>query len=212
MVIATSVLLLGVGVAGALTRPRGLPAWCLPCACAFLAVAVGVIGFTAGRAAGVEAWVVVAAVVVVLAVIARVAPVRSVPVGAALVAASLAVLASAVAGHVDLSSVMGDGQGALGTARITGLGALLANGSNNLPAFLVGRPALPPGDAATWAWLLGVNIGPTLLVTASLSGLLWRETMRREGVPVPALEYLRVGARVGLPALVAATAVLVWTT
>ena len=36
--------------------------------------------------------------------------------------------------------------------------------------------------------------------------------IRREGVPVPALEYLRVGARVGLPALVAATAVLVWTT
>ena len=49
-------------------------------------------------------------------------------------------------------------------------------------------------------------------MTASLSGLLWRETMRREGVPVPALEYLRVGTRVGLPALVAATAVLVWTT
>jgi hypothetical protein len=36
--------------------------------------------------------------------------------------------------------------------------------------------------------------------------------MRREGLPVRALDYLRVGARVGLPALVAATAVLVWTT
>jgi Na+/H+ antiporter NhaD/arsenite permease-like protein len=75
-----------------------------------------------------------------------------------------------------------------------------------------GRPALAPGDAPTWAWLLGVNIGPTLLVTASLSGLLWRETMRREGEAVSVLEYLRVGARVGLPALVAATAVLIWTT
>jgi arsenical pump membrane protein len=150
--------------------------------------------------------------VVVLALVARSAPVRSVPLGAALVAASLAVLAASVAAHVDLSSLLGDGEGPLGIARITGAGALLANGSNNLPAFLVGRPALPPGDAPTWAWLLGVNIGPTLLVTASLSGLLWRETMRREGVPVRVVEYLRVGARVGLPALVAATAVLAWTT
>ena len=49
-------------------------------------------------------------------------------------------------------------------------------------------------------------------MTGSLSGLLWRETMRREGLPVSAWEYLRVGARVGLPALVAATAVLLWTT
>ena len=82
------------------------------------------------------------------------------PVGATLVAASLAVLAAAVARHIDLSSVLGDGDEPLGIARITGAGAVLANGSNNLPAFLVGRPALPPGDAATWAWLLGVNIGP----------------------------------------------------
>jgi arsenical pump membrane protein len=61
------------------------------------------------------------------------------------------------------------------------------------------------------AWLLGVNLGPTLLVTASLSGLLWRETMRREGVEVSAGDYFRTGLKVGLPALVAATAVLAWT-
>jgi arsenical pump membrane protein len=169
------------------------------------------IGFTAGRAVGVEAWVVVAAVVVVLVAMARMVPVRSVPGGAALVAASLAVLAAAVGRHVDLGSVIGSGEGPAGIARVTAVGAGLANASNNLPAFLVGRPALPPTDAATWAWLLGVNMGPTLLVTASLSGLLWRETMQREGVPVSAVAYLRVGLRVGLPALVAATAVLAWT-
>ena len=57
--------------------------------------------------------------------------------------------------------------------------------------------------------LVGVNIAPTMLITASLSGLLWRDTARRLGVEVSARRYSAVGLRVGFPALVAAGVVAV---
>ena len=46
-----SFVLLGVGIAGALARPRGLPAWCLPLAAALVAVAVGTTDLAGARAA-----------------------------------------------------------------------------------------------------------------------------------------------------------------
>jgi arsenical pump membrane protein len=56
--------------------------------------------------------------------------------------------------------------------------------------------------------LLGVNMGPVLLLTGSLAGLLWQASARRAGVEVRASTYSRIGATVGVPALVAAGAVL----
>ena len=81
---------------------------------------------------------------------------------------------------------------------------------NNLPAFIVGSHGIGPGSPpALWALLLGVNVGPTVLVTGSLAGLLWLESVRRLGLPLGAGDFARVGARVGLPALAAAAVVLV---
>jgi Na+/H+ antiporter NhaD/arsenite permease-like protein len=62
-----------------------------------------------------------------------------------------------------------------------------------------------------WAVLVGVNIGPTLWVTGALSTLLWQSTLSRLGHHVSAREYARHGVRAGLPALAAATVVLVLT-
>lgn len=59
-----------------------------------------------------------------------------------------------------------------------------------------------------WPLLLGVNLGPLLLVTGSVAGLLWQASARRAGVEVDARHYSRVGAAVGLPAMVAAALVL----
>jgi arsenical pump membrane protein len=56
--------------------------------------------------------------------------------------------------------------------------------------------------------LLGVNLGPTLVITGSLAGLLWQESARRAGVEVNAARYSSVGIRVGVPAMIAAAAVL----
>ena len=67
-------------------------------------------------------------------------------------------------------------------------------------------------DAAqAWPLLIGTNIGSVFLVTASLSGLLWRDTAERAGVTVSARRYASVGLRVGLPSLVIATVIrLIW--
>ena len=177
-----------------------------------LAMLTLTVGFLAGRPVGVEPWVVALVVDAVLAVVARRVPVRAVPVGTAALATALAVLAAAVASHVDLTSLVGTSSGTAGTVRITAAGVLAANATNNLPAFLVGLPVLPPGPNGLWAWLLGVNIGPVLVVTGSLSGLLWLDAARRCGVDATPGDYFRVGLRVGVPALLAATATLLVTT
>ena len=167
------------------------------------------VGFTVGDGLGVAPWMVSGLVMVALAVRARRLPLRTVPWTSALTVAGLAVLAVAVADQVDLGRALGSGEGPLGTARLVGVGALGANLTNNLPAFLAGRPALPATDVARWAWLLGVNAGPTVLVTGSLAGILWLDVARRSGLDVSWRDYLRAGLRVGLPALAAATSVLV---
>ena len=57
-----------------------------------------------------------------------------------------------------------------------------------------------------WALLAGTNIGPVLVITGALSGLLWRDTAKRLGVEVTARHYTAVGVRVGLLALLLAGA------
>jgi arsenical pump membrane protein len=173
--------------------------------------AILLIGFTVGGAAGIPPWAVAAVVVAGLVARTRRAPIDAVPWASALVVAGLAVLAVAVAEHVDVGAVLGDGGGTIGTARIVGAGALGANAANNLPTFVAGLPHLPSTDGAIWAWLLGVNMGPTVVVTGSLAGLLWVDVARRSGLAVGARDYARAGLRVGLPVLAVATAVLVAT-
>jgi arsenical pump membrane protein len=178
------------------------------------AAVVGVallVGFTAGGVVGVPPWVVAGVVVAGLVAHTRSLPVAAVPWASALVVAGLAVLAVAAAAHLDVAAALGHGEGAAGLARIVGVGAVGANLANNLPTFLAGLGHLPAGDAARWAWLLGVNMGPTVLVTGSLAGLLWVDVARRSGLAVGARDYARAGLLVGLPALLVGTAVLTLT-
>jgi arsenical pump membrane protein len=86
-------------------------------------------------------------------------------------------------------------------------GAIGANVLNNLPAFLLALPRVT-GPANTTALLFGVNAGPTILVTGSLSGLLWLDAARRNGIDVGPRDYARVGLIAGVPALLAGIAVL----
>jgi arsenical pump membrane protein len=168
------------------------------------------VGFLFGDRVGVAPWAVVAIVDVALVALAQRVPWRAVPVDAALLAGALAVLAAGVAAHVDLGRLLAHGTGNLALARDAGVTAALANVANNLPAFLVLLPftAHAP-DVKLWAVLLGANLGPLLLVTGSLSGLLWLTVARREGLAVGPLDYLRVGALVGVPAFVLAVATFV---
>jgi arsenical pump membrane protein len=169
------------------------------------------LGFTLGDLLGIRPWTVALIADVALIAMMRTLPWRAVPASAAALAAALGVLAASAAPHLGLDRLL-DGSGAGGDVRVLALSVLGANAVNNLPAVLVGLPALGPDPGTkVWALLVGVNMGPVLLVTGSLAGLLWLDTARRLDVDVDARRYTSVGVRVGGPAILAAAAVLVLT-
>lgn len=86
------------------------------------------------------------------------------------------------------------GSGLAALLGIAAVAAVLANIVNNLPATLVLLPLVAAnGPAAILAMLIGVNIGPNLTYTGSLSNLLWRRVLRRYDVPAGVGEYTRLG-------------------
>jgi len=87
-----------------------------------------------------------------------------------------------------------------------------ANAVNNLPALLVALP-LVGGDPGSrgWALLAGVNMGPVLVVSGSLAGLLWLDVVARLGVPAGPADYTRLGLRIGAPAALVGLAVVLVT-
>jgi len=56
--------------------------------------------------------------------------------------------------------------------------------------------------------MLGVNIGPLILLTGTLAALLWQASLARLGVLVTPRQFARVGTKVLVPALSAAFIVL----
>jgi arsenical pump membrane protein len=166
-------------------------------------VALVVIGFLGGRSIGVPPWAVAATADVVLLVVVRQAPWRAIPWQTALIVAGLGVLAGAAVTNLSIGRVIG-GHGALALARTAGASGVAANVINNLPALLIALPAVGhQASPVLWAVLVGVNLGPVILVTGSLASLLWLDAVGRLGVAVTAKEFTRVGVRVGLPAALA---------
>jgi arsenical pump membrane protein len=93
--------------------------------------------------------------------------------------------------------------------------AIAANLLNNLPAGLIAATLLAHTNATLalrGAVTVGIDLGPNLSVTGSLATLLWLAALRREGVEVSALAFLRVGLLVMPPALLLAAAGLALTT
>jgi arsenical pump membrane protein len=92
--------------------------------------------------------------------------------------------------------------------------ALLSNIMNNLPSGLLVGGALHslhvPGYLRH-ALLLGVDLGPNLSVTGSLATILWLIVLRREGLDVSGVRFLKAGVLVMPPALLLATAALAFT-
>jgi arsenical pump membrane protein len=58
------------------------------------------------------------------------------------------------------------------------------------------------------AALIGGDLGPRLLPTGSLAGLLWLKLLSRAGLNVSVRQFMRVGALVTLPALLVSLLVL----
>jgi arsenical pump membrane protein len=88
-----------------------------------------------------------------------------------------------------------------------GTGLLLAfacNLMNNLPVGLIAGSVMA-GDQVplhiAGAALMGVDLGPNLSITGSLSTLLWLAALRREGRDIGAWHFLRLGTVVMFPTL-----------
>lgn len=167
-------------------------------------VAAGVLlaGFTVGDAAGLPAWAVAGAVTAGLCVVARDVPWRTVPVGPAAVALCLAVLVGAASSTFDPAPLV-QGDGPVAELRAVAAGAVAADAVNNLPALLAALPDLE-GDGSTWAYLLGVNVGPVFWLSGSLAGLLWLDILRRFGLHLTPGGYARMVWPIGPAAVVAA--------
>jgi arsenical pump membrane protein len=94
----------------------------------------------------------------------------------------------------------------LGRWQTGALAALAAVGLNNLPAAVLLTPDPPLHGRAL---LLGLNIGPNLAVTGSLSALLWLRVARSLGARPSAKTYSRVGV-VLAPLTLAASLAALW--
>jgi len=183
--------------AGGSRRRASVP---LPARVALAVVAAAVAGFVLGPRVGIQPWMVALGADVVLVVATRFLPITSVPLGTAVVAGGLAVLATGTAARLHLGDLLS--AHSLGGLALTSIAAgAAANVVNNLPATLVALATGPHRvTSGLWPLLLGVNMGPTLLLTGSLASLLWAEGARAAGLEVHWRDYLRLGVRVGLPA------------
>jgi arsenical pump membrane protein len=163
-------------------------------------------GFTVGDLAGISAWIVTAVALMWAAAWTRHVPWRAVPVAAIATTAGLVVVVAAAVPHLALDRWF-DSPGTAGALRATGAATALSNLTNNLPVSLAASSSIEHPERS-WPLLVGTNIGSIFVVTASLSTLLWRDTATRSGVFVSAGRWTAVAVRVGIPALVAATAVV----
>lgn len=89
--------------------------------------------------------------------------------------------------------------------------AIVSNLVNNLPAGLFAGSAVQAAhvpDSVAGTVLIGVDLGPNLSVTGSLATILWLAALRREGLHMGTLAFLRIGILVMLPALILSLAAL----
>lgn len=108
-----------------------------------------------------------------------------------------------------LAAAMGSDGGVLGMLRSAGVGAGLSNVLNNLPVYMAGEAAVPPGHQdQLLALLIGTNVGPLVTPWASLATLLWFERCRWHGTSIPLRRFMGTGLVLSVTATLAATAAL----
>ncbi|MGN8027893.1 SLC13 family permease [Microbacterium sp. 22242] len=105
--------------------------------------------------------------------------------------------ARGLAGLLSPLTVHGHGLGEL--LRVAGLGALAANGIDNLPAYLVLEPVAGGDPAALMALLIGVNLGPLITPWASLATLLWHHRITALGITIRWRSFMLWGLAAAVP-------------
>jgi arsenical pump membrane protein len=116
------------------------------------------------------------------------------------------------AGRHGLDDLLRHALGSSGTIRAAGVAASASNVANNLPTYLALERAVPAGhQEQLLGVLVGVNLGPLVLLWGSLATLLWRERCRSRGVRISATRFALTGLA-GMPlVLFASAACLRWT-
>jgi arsenical pump membrane protein len=108
--------------------------------------------------------------------------------------------------HLGTLPTGGDLPTLLGIAFGTALGANLINNIPMVAAMIRLLQAVHPiPEPATFATLIGTNIGPSVITFGSLATMLWLTLVRKRGLNVSARSYLRVGLVTTPPMLCAAT-------
>jgi arsenical pump membrane protein len=101
----------------------------------------------------------------------------------------VAALGSGPAGD-RLADLVPSGHGLAALLAVAGLGAVLANLVNNLPATLLLVPLVAPlGSTAVLATLIGINLGSSMTWSGSLANLLWRRTVAASGETVSSRDF-----------------------
>jgi arsenical pump membrane protein len=100
---------------------------------------------------------------------------------------------------------LGDATESLGRVPTALVGAVASLLVNNLPAAVVLSAHAPHHPRAL---LLGLDLGPNLAVTGSLSAVLWYQVARRERARPSLLRYTLLGLPVAVVAIAAAMAAL----
>jgi arsenical pump membrane protein len=137
--------------------------------------------------------------------------VRLVPWSLTILTVGLFLVVSAAGKH-GLDELLGHALGSSGTIRAAGVAAGTSNVANNLPTYLALERAVPAGHQdQLLGVLVGVNVGPLVLLWGSLATLLWRERCRARGVRISATRFALTGLA-GMPlVLLASAACLRWT-
>jgi arsenical pump membrane protein len=87
-----------------------------------------------------------------------------------------------------LRDVLGSGHSLGDLAQLAGGSAVLANGVDNLPAYLVAEHVAGSTPRLVTV-LVGVNVGPMVLAWGSLANLLWLRACRTRGLEISALRF-----------------------
>ncbi|TPG19649.1 SLC13 family permease [Pedococcus bigeumensis] len=111
-----------------------------------------------------------------------------------------------------LASLAGDGTSPSDLARVAGVGALAANGVNNLPAYIALESVTSDAPARLMALLIGVNVAPLVTPWASLATLLWAQRCRARGIHIPVRSLAAQGLLCAVVSAGLALAALVVTT
>ncbi|WP_426592317.1 SLC13 family permease [Cellulomonas sp. McL0617] len=110
-----------------------------------------------------------------------------------------------------LADAAGTGDRVGSLLRVAGVGALAANGVNNLPAYLALEPAMGGDPLRIGALLIGTGVGPLITPWGSLATVLWWQRCRTVMLDVPTRTIVRQGLVLAPVAVLLSTLALVAT-